>query len=155
MLTIRLAEHSDIPDLVAMRWDFTLEDHDHPELFTSAEYLEFDKECKRFLENELGGEKWFFWVAELGGRIVSHIFIELVHKVPRPGRVTKPFVYMTNVYTRPEHRGKGIGTKLIQQINRWAREQEFEFIIVWPSEEGAKFYEKNGYARCTEPMEWA
>lgn len=60
---------------------------------------------------------------------------------------------MTNVYTKPDYRGKGIGSKLISKINEWAKENKYEFIIVWPSDEGVHFYKKNGYRHCKEPME--
>jgi len=60
---------------------------------------------------------------------------------------------MTNVYTIPEYRGQGIGSELLSNINEWANEQKYEFIIVWPSDEGVSFYNKNGYKHCKEPME--
>jgi GNAT superfamily N-acetyltransferase len=93
------------------------------------------------------------WVAELDGLIVSHIYLEKIYKVPRPGRITHPFIYMTNVYTIPEYRGKGIGSKLIKEIEEWSRKQEFEFIIVWPSDWSVEFYQRNGYKHCSEPVE--
>ena len=93
-------------------------------------------------------------MAETGGEIVSHIYIELVEKVPRPGRVTHPFAYMTNVYTCPGWRGQGIGGRLLDAVNDWAAAEQYEFIIVWPSEAGIRHYEKKGYNPCTEPMEY-
>ncbi|GAK14353.1 hypothetical protein JCM19039_4265 [Geomicrobium sp. JCM 19039] len=93
-------------------------------------------------------------VAEQAGVIVSHMYIQLVDKVPRPGRVTRPFAYMTNVYTVPSHRGMGIGSQLLEHIHQWVKEHEYEFILVWPSEAGEPYYKKNGYARVEEPMEY-
>ncbi|MNP46328.1 Acetyltransferase (GNAT) family protein [compost metagenome] len=60
---------------------------------------------------------------------------------------------MTNVYTVPDHRGKGIGSRLLKNIEEWAKTNEYEFIIVWPSEWSVDFYERNGYKHCKEPME--
>ena len=57
------------------------------------------KNAEHFWRNNLDGDQWFIWIAEDEGIIVSHIYIELIQKVPRPGRITKPFAYMTNVYT--------------------------------------------------------
>ncbi|WP_316570841.1 GNAT family N-acetyltransferase [Neobacillus sp. YIM B06451] len=149
---IRLAEEKDIAQLIKMRWDFTLEDY--PTAALDSDYKLFEKECRAFLKKAIDGEEWFIWVAEEDGRVISHIYIELIQKVPRPGRVTRPFAYMTNVYTVPEYRGKRIGSKLITAINAWVKENQYEFIIVWPSEEGISFYEKNGYSHCKEPMEY-
>jgi GNAT superfamily N-acetyltransferase len=92
-------------------------------------------------------------VAVQDGLIVSHNYIELIEKVPRPGRVTHPFAYMTNVYTMPACRSQGIGSRLLERIREWAEERQYEFIIVWPSEEGRDFYARKGYRVCNDPME--
>lgn len=150
-MQIRLANKTDIEQLIKMRWDFTLEDY--PDMGTEVDYSSFEKECRGFLETAMESGKWFVWVAENNGKIVSHIYIELIQKVPRPGRVTHPFAYMTNVYTVHEYRGKGIGSKLISRVNAWVEEENFEFIIVWPSDTSIEFYGRNGYTLCSEPME--
>lgn len=87
-------------------------------------------------------------------KIVSHIYIELIQKIPRPGRITSPFAYMTNVYTIKEFRNKGIGSKLLLTVNEWTKEKRYEFIIVWPSDDSINYYKNNGYAHCIEPMEY-
>jgi GNAT superfamily N-acetyltransferase len=150
-MDFRLATKQDIEPLIKMRWDFTLEDY--PEMGEGVAYHSFETECREFLEISLNSGRWFIWIVEERGEIISHIYIELIQKVPRPGRVTHPFAYMTNVYTKPEYRGKGVGKRLISTVNSWAHENQFEFIIVWPSETSIEFYGKNGYSHCTEPME--
>ncbi|WP_053599701.1 GNAT family N-acetyltransferase [Bacillus sp. FJAT-18017] len=150
-MNIRLAELRDIKQLIKMRWDNTIE---FDEGKKDENYEEFEKECQTFLENAINSKQWFIWVAEDNEKIVSHIYIELIHKVPRPGRVTHPFLYMTNVYTIPEYRNGGIGSKVLSSINHWIKVNKFEFAIVWPSEEAINYYKKNGYVHCTEPMEY-
>lgn len=153
ILNIRQANKNDIDQLIRMRWDFTIE-HDESGEIARLPYDEFEKECRAFLRDAVNGDKWFIWVAEENERIVSHIFIELIEKVPRPGRVTRPFAYMTNVYTMKEYRNQGIGSRLLSAVNEWVREMNYEFVIVWPSDEGVNFYKKNGYVHCKEPMEY-
>lgn len=150
-MNIRLAEVKDIDQLIKMRWDFTIE---HAESKKDESFNDFEKECWLFLENAINGGQWFIWVAEENGKVVSHIFIELIQKVPRPGRITYPFAYVTNVYTIPEYRNKGIGSKVHELINTWIKENNYEFVIVWPSDEAINYYKKNGYVHCTEPMEY-
>ncbi|MDP5276772.1 GNAT family N-acetyltransferase [Chengkuizengella axinellae] len=60
---------------------------------------------------------------------------------------------MTNVYSVPEVRGKGLGSQLIKEVNRWAKEMNFEFIIVWPSEHSIDFYNRNGFQLCNDSLE--
>ncbi|WP_100010245.1 GNAT family N-acetyltransferase [Lentibacillus sediminis] len=150
-MNIRLAEEKDIDQLIRMRWDFTIE---HDESKGKESYSDFEKECQQFLEEALASDQWFVWIAEENGRIASHIYIELIQKVPRPGRITHPFAYMTNVYTVPEYRKTGIGSNVLSSINKWVKENNFEFVIVWPSDESINYYKKNGYVHCTEPMEY-
>lgn len=148
-MKIRLAEPYDIDSLVRMRWDFTYEHNPNIE----ASYADFQEECSAFLHTAMSNGKWFIWVVEVDDRIVSHIYIELIDKVPRPGRITHPFAYMTNVYTIPDYRSKGIGGQLLKCIEEWGRGKQHEFIIVWPSEDAVPFYARNGYKHCNEPME--
>ena len=150
-MEIRLAEAKDIKQLIKMRWDNTIEFDDSKK---NESYTEFEEECQTFLEKALDSEQWFIWVAAVEEKVVSHIYIELIQKVPRPGRVTHPFAYMTNVYTIPEYRNKGIGSKVLCVINNWVKENTYEFVIVWPSEDAIQYYKKNGYIHCTEPMEY-
>ena len=53
-----------------------------------------------------------------------------------------------------KYRNKGIGSRLLSRINEWVKENNYEFVIVWPSDDSVNFYQKNGYVQCTEPMEY-
>ncbi|WP_027964098.1 GNAT family N-acetyltransferase [Halalkalibacillus halophilus] len=150
-MNIRLAEMKDLKQLIKMRWDFTIE---YDESKRKASYEEFEKECHAFLVHAINQDTWFIWVAEEDGVIISHIYIELIHKVPRPGRVTRPFAYLTNTYTLPSYRKKGIGSKVLQAIHSWVDQQQYEFVFVWPSDESIDYYRRNGYEHCSEPMEY-
>ncbi|MEK4486017.1 GNAT family N-acetyltransferase [Psychrobacillus sp. FSL H8-0484] len=152
-MQIRLAERKDIDQLIQMRWDFTVE-HNETKTFEESDLEVFKIECRSFLENAIASETWFIWVAEKESKIVSHIYIELIQKVPRPGRVTYPFAFMTNVFTVKDYRNLGIGSKLITTINEWSKNRKYEFIIVWPSDDSIDFYRRNGYIHCKEPMEY-
>lgn len=44
--------------------------------------------------------------------------------------------------------GGSIGSELIAQINGWTKESQYEFIIVWLSDEGIDFYIRNVYEHC-------
>lgn len=148
-MNIRRAAEEDIEMLILMRWEFTLEHQ--PDARDDFEL--FATECRAFLEQAIQGDRWLIWVAEVDGLIVSHIYLQLIDKVPRPGRITYPFAYMTNVYTDPDYRSRGIGSQLLDAVREWAAANRLEFMIVWPSEESRAFYERNGYTLCNDPME--
>lgn len=150
-MNIRLAQKEDVEQLIKMRWDFTIE---YDKSKAEESYDDFRKIFNNFFDDALNSHQWFIWVAVENEKIVSHIYIELMQKVPRPSKTTHPFAYMTNVYTLPEYRNKGIGSNLLRSVNRWVKENEFEFVIVWPSEDSINYYNKNGYISCKEPMEY-
>lgn len=147
----RLARKEDVEQLIKMRWDFTIE---FDKSKAEESYDDFREIFKAFLDGALKSRQWFIWVAEEDGNIVSHIYVELIQKVPRPGQTTHPFAYMTNVYTVPEYRNQGTGSELLRSVNNWVDENSFEFVIVWPSEDSINFYKKNGYILSKEPMEY-
>ena len=86
-IAIRLAAPPDIHALVEMRRDFTFED---PEVNEGANHVGFEADCADFLEDAISSGRWHIWVAELDGRIVSHAFVALIDKVPRPVRGRVP-----------------------------------------------------------------
>lgn len=88
-MIIRLATKEDMDQLIRMRWDFTLED-DQDGRLKNESYSDFYEECYDFLSNAFQSDTWSIWVAEEDAMVVSNIYIELIHKVPRPGRITHP-----------------------------------------------------------------
>jgi hypothetical protein len=58
-----------------------------------ADYELFYLECRAFLQDAITGARWFIWIAEIDQFVISHIYIQLIDKVSRPGRITYPFGY--------------------------------------------------------------
>jgi GNAT superfamily N-acetyltransferase len=139
----RLATEGDTEALARIRWDSWLEHgQDPPEVNQET----FVRECGQILKQRLLSRQWTYWLAILDGEIISQIFIQRIAKVPKPSKIQDAFGYVTNVYTRPAYRGQGIGSRLLAQVNAWAKEQDLEFLILWPSEESISFYERAGFA---------
>lgn len=147
--TIRLAVLDDIAELVEMRCEFTFEDLERGETRSG-----YEADCRAFLEDAITTGRWEIWVAEAGGQIVSHAFVALIDKVPRPIRESARIAYLTNVYTRPDFRRQGIGGEIIRRAQAAAREGDVELIIVWPSDESVDFYERQGFKKPDEPLIW-
>ena len=73
--------------------------------------------------------------------------------MPRPCKIQDQFGYITNNYTKPAYRNKGIGSELMRSVKRWARDEDLELLIVYPSEEAVKFYERTGFCADNDVME--
>ncbi|MZQ86747.1 GNAT family N-acetyltransferase [Paenibacillus sp. 5J-6] len=150
MAIIRLAAVDDVEQLVQLRWDFTAEDQD----LNAVNLEEFYETCSGFLVRAIESGDWYIWIAEIDSKIVSHMYLQLIHKIPRPGKSPDPYYgYVTNVYTQPPYRSQGLGTSIQQAMETWSKENKVEFLIVWPSSHSVDFYLRNGFMPCEEAME--
>jgi GNAT superfamily N-acetyltransferase len=152
-VTIRLARHDDIEQLIELRREFTLEDFEAAAAIARASY---EDDCRTFLRDAIGSGRWHIWVAEVDERIISHAFVALIDKVPRPIRENARIAYLTNVYTVPDFRRLGIGKQVIRRAQAAAHDEaDVELIIVWPSEDSVVFYKRQGFKKPDEPLIWA
>lgn len=147
--TVRPAHDDDIEQLVEMRREF---------IFEPAAGIArpgFDDECRTFLSETISSGGWHIWVAEIGGRIVSHAFVALIDKVPHPLRENTRIAYLTNVYTRPDFRGQGIAAQVIRRAQEAARKADVELVFVWPNDASFEFYKRVGFEEPNAPLIWA
>ncbi|WP_282942743.1 GNAT family N-acetyltransferase [Paenibacillus sp. RC67] len=147
-MNIRKAYLDDVPQLISMRWQFTLEHED----VQSHVYEEFKEIYGEFLKSALNDPRWTIWLSERDGEIRSQVFIQQVDVVPRPGKKLSPLGYVTNVYTLPEHRNKGICGEILDKAKLNAKEENLELLIVWPSNESVNFYRRHGFTQNSENM---
>ncbi|NJP12607.1 MAG: GNAT family N-acetyltransferase [Leptolyngbyaceae cyanobacterium RU_5_1] len=133
-----------------MRWEFQIEGNGSTPIVSKVEFVEI---CSNYLKQGLLQKNWVYWIAELEGEIVSHIFVQRVRGVPRPTWLNNAYGYVSNVYTKPAYRRQGIGTELMQQVLSWAGQQELDVLIVSISEESLTFYERAGFTAKNEWME--
>ena len=152
MTIYRMATETDLDKLALMRWDFRLEEAPGATVHDQATFL---NACAAFLRQGLRERRWTYWVAQQDTQMVSHIYIQRVPKVPKPNRLDDALGYVTNVYTRPAYRGLAIGTQLMTYVLAWAREQDLESLIVWPSETSVRFYERAGFRGSPDMLEYA
>jgi GNAT superfamily N-acetyltransferase len=87
-----------------------------------------------------------YWVAVDGGKIIAHAAVNVVRGVPRPARKSDQWGYLTDCYTRPEYRRRGVGSELIARVKEWSAKRDLELLLVWPSEESQSFYQRAGFA---------
>ena len=148
-VSIRRAVPEDAPVLARMRWDDSTDDGT-----PSAESLAlFVEGFTEFVRSSLASDQWAIWVAESDGRVVAHIYVQIVEKVPRPGRFAARWGYATAVYAERGARNKGIGSCLLRRVIDWAKHQELELLLLWPSEGSVPFYERAGFVRSPEALE--
>ena len=149
-MNYRMATIGDLHQLSELRWDFRMEDGDELPVVSKAEFIEA---CTLFLERGLNNGYHTFWLAEENGEIVSHIFIHKIDMIPRPCKIHDQFGYITNNYTKPAYRNKGIGSELMKRVTDWAKDEDLELLIVYPSDRAVTFYQRAGFYSENDVME--
>ena len=81
------------------------------------------------------------------------MFVYVIPKVPKPGGHAQSIAYLTNVYTLPEWRNQGVGTRLLQAIEQALAAQRCELLLAWLSERSVPWYARNGFRAENEIME--
>jgi GNAT superfamily N-acetyltransferase len=148
---VRRATVSDVPRLAELRRGWTCEE-DSPD--ATLVRGDFDAAFARLVSDGIETGRWVVWVAEVGGEIVSHAFVGVIDKIPRPVAGFPAIGYLTNVYTRPEFRGQGLGSRVLDAVTAWARNSDIELLVVWPSDASVAHYERHGFADRGEPLVW-
>ncbi|MBX7218796.1 MAG: GNAT family N-acetyltransferase [Blastocatellia bacterium] len=140
------ATADDFPQLAALRWDFRAEGGETPTVSQS----EFCTACLAFLHQAAEAGTWTFWVAKDGADIVAHVFVCQIPLVPRPCRLADRMGYLTNFYTVPARRNQGVGKQLLETVCSWARTEDFELLLVSPSDESLSLYQRFGFVAADD-----
>ena len=146
-MNFRQATVDDIPALAAARWAFRLEGGETP-IETEPSFL---RRYDAFVRKALESGQWTYWVAEeVDGELVGHMAVCVVESIPRPSRLTDQWGYLTDCFTRPSFRNRGVGAELLRHVARWARSRDLEMLVVWPSDDSQSFYARAGFTRDDE-----
>jgi GNAT superfamily N-acetyltransferase len=151
---IRRAVASDAPALARLRHAFRAEID--PATEDTGGFL---RRCEAWMEARLGDpvSGWRAWVAEaapadgdvaggVGGcRLVGHVWVGLLEKIPNPVDEVEAHAYLTNMYVEPGHRGAGIGAELLEAALSWCRERGVGSVVLWPTERSRALYGRAGF----------
>jgi ribosomal protein S18 acetylase RimI-like enzyme len=149
-LEIRRAAEDDLDQLSQMRWEARAEGGEHNQRL-SAEA--FKATCTCILREWMRAGSHAFWIARADDLIVAHIAVHRVDLLPRPIRLHDRFGVITENYTRPQFRNRGVGSRLLRHVVAWAREEDYELLIVYPSERARSLYARAGFMDDSEVME--
>src|SRR5581483_6752169 len=87
------------------------------------------------------------WIATEDEQVIAVMSVAIVRKLPSPENLRGRWGYLTNSYVLPQARNLGVGRQLLAAVKDWARHQDLELLLVWPSERAYPFYARAGFSR--------
>jgi GNAT superfamily N-acetyltransferase len=147
---IRLARLSDCSALAEMRYRFRAETE--PVTETKSRFM---RRCTSWMRKRFrsGSYPWRCWVAEDGKRLLGHICVQLIEKIPNPVNEPEFHAYLTNFYVVPEMRDRGLGNKLLNKALSWCRTRETDAVILWATVASRSLYRRCGLVEPTDIFE--
>ena len=134
----RKAETGDIETIVTFRKQQLIDEGQTPESNIDSHLAEYFEKC--LTEGSL-----IQYVAVENGTIVATGGMHFFAYPPSFTNPTGKMAYIANVYTMPEHRGKGIATAIMHLLMKEARLRGYSRIRLYASEHGRPIYEKLGF----------
>lgn len=81
-----------------------------------------------------------------GGELVGMAWVALVPRVPRPGSTGRVSADIQTVFVRADHRGRGLGTALVEAASEHAMRHGALHVTVHSSRRAVPVYERLGFA---------
>lgn len=138
----RLATIKDIEDLVRLRTQMQFEVNHIGEKKVP---VEFTKKVYEYFLKSIPNNQYFSVVAVHENKVIANAGVIFYEKPPTINGGSGVIGYVTNVYTEEPFRGRGIGTKLMYELNVLAFKLGADKLHLGATEDGFGIYKTVGY----------
>ena len=146
-MEFRKADMSDIKELVQIRKKQLIDEGQDPD-------IDIDIELNDFFERQMKEEKMIEWLAIEDEKIVGTAAILFLDFPPSFSNPIGIRAYITNMYTDPYFRKRGIATALLKKLIDEAKQRKITHIFLSASKQGRPVYEKCGFRMKNSWMEY-
>lgn len=149
MISYRRADIKDIDDLVRLRLQFMkeaqhIDNSDKDDAMTES--------LSKFFNASMPDDGFIAWVAEEDGDMIGTSGLCFFLAAPSYKNMSGRIAYIQNMFTLPEHRGRGIAEVLFDKILTEAKELGYKKISLHATEMGRPIYEKFGFTGLNTEM---
>ena len=117
--------------------------------------LDFLARTERWLDERLRTTAWLAWLAAAPTTgVIGQCYLQVIEKIPNPVGEAEWIGYVTNVFVKPEWRGRGIASSLIDLALDHCNKQGAFSVILWPTDESRSLYVRNGFVTPQRLMEF-
>lgn len=145
----RMGTPADLPQIADLRWRLRVDD---TPVSGPHAYDRFAADFIRICTQEWRPDDLVHWIAADGEHVLAVMSVAIVRKLPSPENLRGRWGYISNSYVLPKARNAGVGQQLLTAIEAWARTEDLELLLVWPSERAYPFYERAGFRRHPDPL---
>lgn len=135
------ASKDDIEQLIRLRIAYMIDDFGG---ISDHEKECMEKQLPDYFDRKLGDELVAF-VAKDGERIVSVAYLHIIEMPANSILLNGLYGEVLSVYTEPEYRGKGLCTKLIQNLVDYGKKRGLGRVDLSATKEGYPIYAKVGF----------
>ena len=135
------ASKDDIEQLIRLRIAYMIDDFGG---ISDHEKKCMEKQLPDYFNRKLGDELIAF-VAKDGERIVSVAYLHIIEMPANSILLNGLYGEVLSVYTEPEYRGKGLCTKLIQNLVDYGKKRGLGRVDLSATKEGYPIYAKVGF----------
>lgn len=135
------ASKDDIEQLIRLRIAYMIDDFGG---ISDHEKKCMEKQLPDYFNRKLGDELIAF-VAKDGERIVSVAYLHIIEMPANSILLNGLYGEVLSVYTEPEYRGKGLCTKLIQNLVDYGKKRGLGRVDLSATKEGYPIYVKVGF----------
>lgn len=148
---VRAAVISDIDSLINLRIRLLNEANRNIESYDWDKYSQILRE---FLYDGLSSGKAVAFIAEEDGKAVAMSLMCFYNIIPLLYNLNGRIALLTDMYTIPEHRNKGLGTVLLDKIMEYAKSIGCAKVVLNATDSGKNLYEKFGFKDVAGEMSY-
>ena len=132
---------TDIDTLVKLRFDYISTEND----LSAADKAKLEPKLREYFKEYVPEEKFTAYAMEIDGEIVSAAFLIIDEKPPGLNNLNGRYGTIMNVFTYPEHRGKGYANSVISNLIVDADNIFVSVLDLYSTKAGKRLYEKLGF----------
>ena len=147
MIEYRMMTAGDIDEYVALRIRQLREEG-------ATEDIDLAPALRDYYERHLSDGTFVAWLAVADGRIAATSGMRFVEKPPYFSCPTGRLGLLSGMYTRPEHRRRGIGRELLSRVVDEARRRGCGSVWITASDMGVLLYTDFGFTKNGNFMQY-
>ena len=144
-IAYRAASLDDLPALALLRWEMQVDGREDADALAATRAPYIATYCAT-LRQEMAAARLGAWLAEVDGVPVAAVTLVTWLVPPTLEHANRVRGQVSNVYTRPAYRRRGISRALMRLLLDHAHARGIHRVILWPSPMGRPLYASLGFS---------